>query len=53
MKNIKLGKIKIYGKEIDLDNIAIEDLVKIKKVLNQRIITLAKEYSDIYSNSNI
>lgn len=41
---VKFGKIKIYGKVIDLDEASVEDLRKIKKVLDNRLDNLLQKY---------
>ena len=44
------GKIKVYGKIIDLDNMSIDELVKIKEVLDNRLEQLSKKYIELYNN---
>ncbi|MBP3596824.1 MAG: hypothetical protein J6J60_05455 [Clostridia bacterium] len=41
---VKFGKIKIYGKVIDLDATSVEELKKIKKVLDNRLDQLVEKY---------
>lgn len=49
---VMLGKIKVYGKVIDLDNTSIEDLTKMKKILDKRIVTLVNRYTELYNEIN-
>lgn len=43
---VKFGKIKIYGKVIDLDTASVEELQKIKKVLDNRLDQLVQKYME-------
>lgn len=46
---LKLGKIKVYGKIIDLDNMPIEELKKVKDVLENRLDQLSEKYIELYN----
>lgn len=41
------GKIKVYGKIIDLDKISTEELIKAKNILDQRIENLCEKYIEL------
>lgn len=41
---VKFGKIKIYGKVIDLDNTPVEELKKIKRVIDNRLDQIVDKY---------
>lgn len=45
----KFGKIKVYGKIIDLDNTSIEELIKIKEILDNRLEQLCQKYTELYN----
>lgn len=49
---IMFGKIKVYGKVIDLDNTPIDDLIKMEKILDKRLNTLVNRYMDLYNKVN-
>lgn len=49
---VRFGKIKVYGKMIDLDNTSIEDLTKMKKILDKRLDVLVNKYIDLYNKIN-
>ncbi len=44
---IKLGKITVYGKEIDLDNTPVEELEKMGKALERRLVDLGERYVEL------
>lgn len=46
----KLGKIKVYGKIIDLDNMPIDELKKVNEILNNRLDQLCEKYIELYNN---
>lgn len=52
-EQVKYGKIKVYGKVIDLDNTPIEDLKRMKKALDNRLRFLSEKYVETYSNDGI
>ena len=52
-EQIKFGKIKVYGQEIDLDNTSLDDLEKIRDILSIRATALAEKYLEISKKNNI
>ena len=51
--SLKLGKIKVYGKIIDLDEMTITDLKKVNEILNDRLDQLCENYINLYNDTGI
>ena len=44
----KLGKIKVYGKIIDLDEMPVENLRQVNEILYKRLDQLCDKYIELY-----